>query len=98
MHDVKQHLISKLDAACELAQRSEPSLYSGSSPQKAVEALTHIRGQLTGSGKIDFVKAGLLFAPTGLLHELSMDNDWGHRFLQLASDVEELLAQLKDQA
>ncbi len=64
----------------------------------AINALTHIRGQLAVTGPVDVVKARLLFAPTGLLHEISMDNDWGHQFVELARDIDLLLTELKDQA
>ncbi len=98
MHDVKQHLIRKLDMVSELVRQSEPTLWSGTSHQSAMDSLTRLRGQLVDSGPVDIIKARLLFAPTGILQEISIDNDWGHHFLELARDVDRLLAQLKEQA
>lgn len=98
MHDVKQHLIRKLDMVSELVRQSEPSLWSGTSHQSAMDSLTRLRGQLSEAGPVDIIKARLLFAPTGILQEISIDNDWGHHFLELARDVDRLLAQLKEQA
>ena len=98
MHDIKQHLIRKLDRVSELVRQSEPSLWSGSSHQNAMDSLSRLRGQLASAGPVDVTKARLLFAPTGILQEISIDNDWGHHFLELARDVDQLLVQLKDQA
>jgi len=98
MHDVKHNLINRLDQARELVQNSEPSLCVGTSQQKAIEALDHLRSQVVAEQTVDFLKARQLFAPTGLLHEISFDNDWGHQFIRLARDVEHLLARLKEQA
>lgn len=98
MHDVKQHLIHKLDMVSELVRQSEPGLWSGSSHQSAMDSLRRLRVQLSASGPFDIIKARLLFAPTGILQEISIDNDWGHHFLELARDVDQLLAQLNEQA
>ena len=61
-----------------------------------MDSLVRLKVQLADRGPVDILKARLLFAPTGILQEISLDNDWGHQFVELARDVDQLLAQLKD--
>jgi hypothetical protein len=40
---------------------------------------------------IDVYKLELLFAPTGVIQKISIDNGWGTKFLRLAEVVDEFI-------
>lgn len=95
MPDLRQALIDRLDLTCALVRTSEEARFSAATSERALEALRQVRRQIEEAGAVDQLKLVLLYAPTGVLQEIALDNDWAPQYLKLAGEVERLLAEMK---
>ncbi|HQZ99654.1 MAG TPA: hypothetical protein PLJ62_05620 [Thermoflexales bacterium] len=83
-------LISAFDELAGLLRRSEESLYAQRTPAQAASAITREIDSLTRAQTFaDYDELRLLFAPTGALQEIAIDNGWGEAFLRIAAIWEE---------
>lgn len=70
--------------------------FAWSSWRDVDDALEEIDGILTAlrAGQMtDRLTMSVLFAPTGPMQELALSSGWGNRFLQLAAEFDETMAQ-----
>lgn len=69
-----------------MLRRSEESLYAQQTPVQAASAITREIDSLTRANTFaDPDELRLLFAPTGALQEIAIDNGWGEAFLRIAA-------------
>ena len=96
MTNANQILVAKLDATSRLVEKSEFGLVAGITKEHALSALAKLRRQLMEKDSMDVMEARMLFAPTGGLEEVAMQNGWGRQFLELAQEVDRFLARAKE--
>ena len=59
-----------------------------------IAALQNIRDDFLKTGSFDHERLASLIGPTGSIQEISIDNGWGEKFLQLAQEIDLLSSQL----
>src|SRR5512143_2739970 len=91
MNNTNQRLLEKIDAACLLVERSEFGYVAGISKEHTLAALRDLKRQFIEKGCVDPMEASMLFAPTGGLEQISIENGWGGQFLELAREVHRTL-------
>src|SRR4051812_14637105 len=94
----KQTLAEKLDNVCNLIEASDDALYSRSPNADILRSLKKIKLRLANSGpieKLELDQLGILFGPTGSIQEVSIDNGWGDKFLELAQEIDQLSDSIK---
>jgi hypothetical protein len=96
MKRANQTLAAKLEAACELVERSDFGLVASISKEHALKALGDLRRQVLETGTMDVLEASMLFSPTAGLEEVAIQNGWGREFLALAQDVDRTLQEHKE--
>jgi hypothetical protein len=67
---------------------SDDSLWAHNTIIELIELLEEHHRAITQSNNIDKQNLSLLFAPTGSLQEISMDNSWGSEFIQISAVVD----------
>lgn len=87
MNNANQSLSEKLDAACQFVERSNFKHVAGISKEHTLAALRDLRRQFMEKGYLDPIEASMLFAPTGGLEEISIENGWGSQFLEIAREI-----------
>jgi hypothetical protein len=96
MSELMNALIIQLDRAMELIRHSGASSYGGPmTNRRMVNAVADLKYHLAASGNIDLLKARQVFAPTGALQEIAMENDWGSDFIQISIEVNEILDRMR---
>lgn len=87
--------IEKLIAALEeTIMHLRTSQSPGSSNMSAEEIIRKLEVEISkarNAKPMDVYKLELLFAPTGVIQEISIDNGWGTRFLRIAEVVDEFI-------
>ncbi|MGE5251135.1 MAG: hypothetical protein ACM3QS_13100 [Bacteroidota bacterium] len=91
MSNANRSLLQKLDAACQWVERSEFRYASGISKEHTLAALRNLKRQFIEKGCVDSMEASMLFAPTGGLQEVAIENGWGSQFLEIADDISRTL-------
>jgi hypothetical protein len=84
--------VKAITATIELLRNSQDSLYAHHSTDEVISSLQTIQDLFEQTGQLDKAAISLLFAPTGAIQEISMDNGWGNKFLELAQEVDRILA------
>ena len=84
-----ERLISVLEETISFLQKSESSTWSSLSPQEIIRRLEAEIGKAQNRRPVDVDFLDRLFAPTGVIQEISMDNGWGTRFLHIAEIVDQ---------
>lgn len=79
-----------LTKTLELLQGSSDSLYAPLSAQEISAALQCIQTEFEQTGELDKTQLSRLFAPTGPIQEIAIDNGWGAEFLLLAAEVDKI--------
>ena len=75
-----------LSRIIELLKQSEGSPWVSITPQDIIEQLSQTLEVINESNiERELEKIRLLFAPTGSLQDISIDNGWGEEFIKLAS-------------
>jgi hypothetical protein len=83
--------VQALAKTIELLQNSVDSLYVHMSVAAVSAVLQIIQGQFEQTGELDKTRLRLLFAPTGSLQEIAIDNGWGAEFLLLAAEMDKII-------
>lgn len=78
----------KLDALCNLVEQSDDALYAHLTIHQILQTLQNIRNDLSQTGSLNESQLAFLLAPTGPIQEVSIDNGWGEKFLQLAKEID----------
>lgn len=73
-----------------LLSNSQSSLYTNQSVSEIIATLKSIQSQFEQTGQLDKAKLELLFAPTGPIQEIAIDNRWRDEFLRLATRIDTL--------
>lgn len=97
MNSANQILVEKIDAVYKFVERSEFTFSSGISKEHTLTALQDLKRQFATQGSMDAMEARMLFAPSGGLEEVALQNGWGRQFLDLAQEIERVLAKPKEQ-
>lgn len=77
-----------------MIEKSEASLYASSATSEMIAALQNIKDDFLKTGSFDQEKLAYLLAPTGPIQEISIDNGWREKFLQVAQEIDLLSSQL----
>jgi hypothetical protein len=83
-----ERLISALDETISLLQKSESSAWSSMPIDEIIRRLQSEMEKARNRKPLDIVVLDRLFAPTGVIQEISIDNGWGTRFLQISEIVD----------
>lgn len=83
-------LVAVLQRVCRILQDSSDSPYSHSSVADIQAQLNDAIKSLKNGDLPNIWELRLLFAPTGALQDISIDNDWGTEFLTLAKCFDEI--------
>jgi hypothetical protein len=84
-----EKLISALEETISYLRKSRSSDWS---PMPVEEIITKLEGQVRKAKNaklIDVILLERLFAPTGAIQEISINNGWGTRFLRISEIVDE---------
>ncbi|MFI4862331.1 MAG: hypothetical protein ACIAXF_16825 [Phycisphaerales bacterium JB063] len=76
----------------ELLQASKESFWAGLPLAQIIDEIDRTIAQLKDGESIDKKRLEQLFAPTGSIQDISVDNGWGDEFLDLAAKVDRLTA------
>ena len=82
--------LATLECAIFLLQNSQDSLYAHLSVDEVITALQTIQTKFEQTGILDKVQLELLFAPTGPIQEIAIDNGWGDEFLKFAAKIDRI--------
>ena len=82
-------LIFALEETISYLRTSEESGRSTMSPAEIIQKLEMELTRARSAQPVDIIKLDRLFAPTGVIQEISIDNGWGSRFLRLSEVVDE---------
>jgi hypothetical protein len=85
-------ILTTLKRALELVGASRSSVWAGGSLEEIAAQLRAAIAAVESRTLLDRDELRVLFAPTGPLQELSIDNGWGDEFLSLAQQVDAFLA------
>jgi hypothetical protein len=96
MNSANQNLVEKIDAAYQFVERSEFTFSAGISKEHTLTALEDLKRQVVARGSVDAMEARMLFAPSGGLEEVALQNGWGREFLELAQEIEQVLVKPKE--
>jgi len=83
--------IAALEETITYLQKSETSSWSSMPTEEIIRTLEVEISKARNAKPIDIYKLELLFAPTGVIQEASIDNGWGTRFLHLSEIVDEFI-------
>ena len=84
-----ESLIAALDETIALLQKSESSGWSSMSVDEMIRRLEAEIRKAQNRKPLDVILLDRLFAPTGAIQEISIDNGWGTRFLHISEVVDE---------
>jgi hypothetical protein len=80
-----ENLAKALEQTILFLRQAEDSLWSSLSVDEIIEnELSNIKN----SQKIDVKRLSFLFAPTGSIQDVSIDNGWGNEFLELSKVID----------
>lgn len=80
----------------ELLRSSTDSLYTHHNVDEIMVALQAIQTKFEQTRQLDQAQLDLLFAPTGSIQEIAIDNGWGEEFLQIHKKWTSLLVSKKE--
>lgn len=86
-----EKLISALEDTIAFLQNSESSYWSHTSVQEIIAKLEVEVAKARSLETVDTETLKILFAPTGLIQETSIDNGWGKEFLRIAEVVDRFI-------
>lgn len=84
-------LISALEETISYLRTSEETGWSALSPDEIIRKLEVELTRARNAQPVDVIKLERLFAPTGVIQEVSIDNGWGTKFLRLSEVVDEFI-------
>jgi hypothetical protein len=86
-----EKLIAALEETIAYLQKSESSNWSSMPTEEIIRKLEIEISKARNAKPMDVYKLELLFSPTGVIQETSIDNGWGTRFLRLSEIVDEFI-------
>jgi hypothetical protein len=86
-----ERLITALEETITYLRKSETSGWSNMSVEEIIRKLEAEVSRAQSAKLVDVHTLEILFAPTGVIQETSVDNGWGTRFLRLAEIVDEFI-------
>jgi hypothetical protein len=84
-----EKLISALEETISYLRRSQPLHPSHMSIEEIIRRLEAEVGKAKNSKPVNINLLDRLFAPTGVIQEISIDNGWGRMFLRISEVVDE---------
>ncbi len=86
-----EKFIFALEETISYLRTSEESGWSVLSPDEIIQKLEVELTKARSAQPVDVIKLDRLFAPTGVIQEVSIDNGWGTKFLRLSEVVDEFI-------
>jgi len=83
-----EELFTALENAILLLRKSRPSTWGALSPTEAMEFLELERNKVRTSQQFDKKLLQSLFAPTGSIQEISINNGWGDEFIEISKIID----------
>jgi hypothetical protein len=80
---------SALEEALSYLRRSQRSDWSNMSVEEIIRRLEAEVVKAKNLKPVDVVLLDRLFAPTGVIQEISIDNQWGTQFLRISEVIDE---------
>jgi hypothetical protein len=84
-----EKLISALEETVSFLQKSESSDWSAMPVEEIIRRLEAEVAKAKDLKLVDITLLDRLFAPTGVIQEISIDNGWGTKLLRIAEVVDE---------
>ena len=84
-------LVSALEETLSHLRRSQSSVWAEMTVEEIVAKLESELVKAKGSQQIDEKLLGFLFAPTGAIQEVSIENGWTTEFLHLSEVVDQFM-------
>lgn len=84
-----EKLVSALEETISLLRNSRSSDWSSLSAEEIIRRLEAEVGKAKNSKPMDINLLDRLFAPTGVIQEISISNGWGTMFLRISKVVDE---------
>jgi len=84
-----EKLISALEEILVHLRNSEPSDYSHMSVEEINDKLDSELAKATNSLPVNTRLLGLLFAPTGPIQEIAIDNGWALEYLRISEVIDQ---------
>jgi hypothetical protein len=85
-------LNSALEETISFLRNSQSSDWAGMSVEELILELESEIESIKNSQSADAKRIGFLFAPTGPIQEISIDNGWGDEFLRVSEIVDQCTA------
>jgi hypothetical protein len=79
------YLVIALEKALTFLRESKSSLYGSLTVEEVIHQLEDELDKRKKSQPVDIERIKFLFAPTGSIQEISIDNGWGKEFLEIAA-------------
>jgi len=86
-----EKLIFALEETISYLRTSEATRWSALSPDEVIQKLEVELIRARNAQPVDVIKLERLFAPTGVIQEVSIENGWGTTFLHLSEVVDEFI-------
>jgi hypothetical protein len=86
-----ENLIFALEETISFLQKSESSGWSSMSPEEIIRRLEAEIVKAKNLKPVDVNLLDRLFAPTGVIQEISVDSGWGTKFLRISEIVDEFI-------
>jgi hypothetical protein len=86
-----EKLLSALQETISYLRKSEPSGWSHMPIEEIIRKLEAQVTRLSSAKPLDIILLERLFAPTGVIQEISIENGWGTKFLRISEVVDEFI-------
>ncbi|HJQ15022.1 MAG TPA: hypothetical protein VJ830_09765 [Anaerolineales bacterium] len=86
-----EKLIAALEETITYLQKSESPDWSSMPTEEIIRKLEVEISKARNAKPMDVYTLEILFAPTGVIQETSIDNGWGTRFLRLSEIVDDFI-------
>lgn len=86
-----ERLIAALEEVISYLRRSDSSHWSNMPVEEIIRKLEAEVNKVKAAKLIDVIMLDRLFAPTGVIQEISIDNGWGTKFLRISEIVDEFV-------
>ena len=82
------YLVITLEKTLSFLRESESSSYGSLSVEEVIRQLENELDKRKKSQPVDVERLRFLFAPTGSIQEISIDNGWREEFLEIAEIID----------
>jgi hypothetical protein len=82
------NLVWALEKTLLFLQESDSSFWSSLSVQEIIYELESELDKAKNLQQVDLKRLGFLFAPTGVLQETAIDNNWALQYLELSKIID----------